>query len=30
MNGWDETWLELDDFKIVCIYARHAGQFGSI
>lgn len=30
MNGWDETWLELDDFKIVCIYARHAVRFGTI
>jgi hypothetical protein len=30
MNGWDETWFELDDLKIVCIYARHAVEFGII
>jgi hypothetical protein len=26
--GYDQTWLESDDLKIVCIYARHAVRFG--
>jgi hypothetical protein len=30
MNGYDETWLETDDLKIVCIYARHADRFGTV
>jgi hypothetical protein len=30
MNGWDENWLDTDDFKIVAIYARHAVEFGVI
>jgi hypothetical protein len=28
--GYDETWLEIDDLKIIAIYARHAVQFGLI
>jgi hypothetical protein len=28
--GYDETWLEIDDLKIITIYARHADGFGSI
>jgi len=30
MNGWDENWLDTDDFKIVAIYSRHAVEFGII
>ena len=26
--GYDQTWLDTDDFKIVYIYARHAVRFG--
>ena len=28
--GYDENWLDTDDFKIVAIYARHAVEFGII
>jgi len=28
--GFNETWLDTDDFKIVAIYARHAVEFGII
>jgi hypothetical protein len=28
--GYDQTWLETDDLKIITIYARHAVRFGSI
>jgi hypothetical protein len=29
-GGYDETWLETDNLKIIAIYARHAVRFGSI
>jgi len=29
-TGYDQTWLDTDDFKIVCIYARHAVEFGIV
>jgi len=28
--GYDQNWIDTDDFKIVAIYARHAVQFGII
>ena len=28
--GYDETWIDTDDLKIVCIYARHAVEFGVV
>jgi len=28
--GYDENWIDTNDFKIVAIYARHAVEFGII
>jgi len=28
--GYDQNWIDTDDFKIVAIYARHAVEFGVI
>ena len=26
-GGYDQTWADTDDFKIMCFYARHASRF---